>query len=172
MKSQVSNGHTDYWAKQGVKDQTMDFIDHIYVSYYKSYEKESDFFENIGNWLYMGITVIGFLVTILIGLQKILVGYITPLGEVIITICVFILPSLSSVLLLYMNQKGFKKKLELREKARIYSKYLINNAKIQFAAAVSDEDYKKIYLWLNDEIKKLQESQVEGYIEVHNITEN
>ncbi|KXH78462.1 hypothetical protein [Chryseobacterium kwangjuense] len=168
---QPTGSHKELWPTQSVKDQTIAFINHVYKYCYKSYKNESEKYEKKYDCLYFVITAIGFAVTILIGLQKILEAHIGPLGDLFITCSIFILPSVSSVLLLLMNQKGFKKKLELREEARIYSKYLINEAKIRFGASTSDEEYQEIYKWLNTEIKKLQESQAKGYMAVHNVSE-
>ncbi|MDI9309646.1 MAG: hypothetical protein QM535_05485 [Limnohabitans sp.] len=42
-------------------------------------------------------------------------------------------------------------------------KYLLNKAKIDFTLCQTDEDYKNLYYWLNDEIKKLQLYQSSGY---------
>ncbi|MFZ4931545.1 hypothetical protein [Chryseobacterium sp. Mn2064] len=170
-KKKKPEKHSDVWFTQGVKDQTVTFINHVYDKYYKSYDRESDRFGKIHNCLYVLITVMGFLTTILIGLQKILEEYICAEVKLMMTVCIFLLPSISSVLLLYMNQKGFKRKFELREEARIHSKYLINEAKLRFSVAVQDKEYEDVYRWLNSEIKNLQESQAQSYIKAHNITE-
>lgn len=89
---------------------TKNFIDHIYEHYYKSYLLDSTRYERINNWLFTSVAIIGFLVTILLGIKEILKGQIGQTGDTTLTIIAFILPSLSSVLLLYWTQKGYKKR--------------------------------------------------------------
>jgi multidrug efflux pump subunit AcrB len=146
---------------------TLKFINHVYDNYYKSYLKDSEKYEKINNRLVMAITILGFLVSIIIGLNKILEKNF-PDSKDTFTIISFVLPSLSSILLMYLTQKGFKRKEELRENARIESKYLINEAKIRFAMAKDDEEYRQIYVWLNEKINKLQQNQAKEYFVVHN----
>ena len=83
-------------------------------------------------------------------------------------IATFILPLISSFLLLYSNQKGYKRKEELRENARIQSKFLVDDARIKFTMAKTDADYLEIYQSLSEEIRKLQLSQATEYFTVHN----
>lgn len=152
------------WASRDARMLTEDFINHIYKRYYKSYSRESGYYEKINNRLFTLVTIIGFLVTVLLGLKEIL----KPENEEPFTIAAFILPSISSVLLLYMAQKGFKQKEQLREDARIRSKYLVNEAKLRFSVAKSDPDFESIYRWLNEEVRALQVSQAGQYFNVHN----
>lgn len=66
------------------------------------------------------------------------------------------------------HSKGYKRKEELRENARIQSKFLVDSARIKFAMAKTDADYLDIYQWLNEEIRKLQLNQATEYFTVHN----
>jgi hypothetical protein len=152
------------WAEKEPKSLTEDFINHVYDKYYESYKKDSEYYERINDRLFTIITIIGFLVTIIIGLKEIL----QLKDNKIFTIVAFILPSISSIILLYITQKGFKRKEELREGARIQCKYLVNEAKIKFAASRESADFENIYRWLNEQIQHLQISQAQDYFLVHN----
>lgn len=118
----------------------------------------------------MSITVIGFLVTILLGLKELLIEIgQSEYMERIFTIVTFILPSLSSFLLVYWSQKGYKKKEETREEARIQCKFIVNEAKIRFAAINNNpQEYERLYNWLNEQIHDIQIGQVKNYYSVHN----
>lgn len=155
------------WANQDPKTMTLKFINHVYDNYYKSYLKDSEKYEKINNRLVMAITILGFLVSVIIGLNKILVEKYSNLKDTF-TIISFVLPSISSILLMYLSQKGFKRKEELRESARIGSKYFINEAKIRFSIAKDDDEYRQIYIWLNAKINEIQLKQANGYFAVHN----
>jgi hypothetical protein len=73
---------------------------------------------------------------------------------------------------LYWTQKGYKKKEEIREIARIESKYLVNIAKIRFSKIKDNQDeLENLYNWLNEQVKQLQLSQANIYFSVHNMTE-
>jgi uncharacterized membrane protein len=156
------------WSKKDIKSLTESFINHIYNKYYESYKSESESYEKINNRLYLIVTLIGFLVTIIIGLKEILNKQI---NGTLFTVIAFILPSISSVILLYITQKGFKRKEELREEARIQCKYLVNEAKVRFSISTESSEFESIYRWLNEEIKKLQIEQSNNYFTVHNKTE-
>lgn len=159
------------WSSKDVKSLTEDFINHIYDKYYLSYKKDSEYYEKINNWLFLLITVIGFLVTILLGLKEILKNQIdNTVLDTLLTITAFILPSISSVILLYLNQKGFNKKERIREEARIECKYLVNEAKIRFSKIKDNPDELEcLYKWLNEQTRQLQLSQAKSYFSVHNI---
>lgn len=156
------------WSTKDAKSLTEDFIDHIYYKYYESYKNESDYYEKLNNRLFAIVTSIGFLVTIIIGLKEILLANKIDIEGVFFTIIAFILPSISSIILLYMNQKGYKRKEELREDARIQCKFLVNEAKIRFSTAKDSREFESIYKWLNEEIKQLQINQANEYFVVHN----
>ncbi|WP_175621869.1 hypothetical protein [Chryseobacterium schmidteae] len=156
------------WSSENPKSSTESFINHINDKYYTSYSDESDKYEKINNRFFIWITVTGFLTTILIGIKE-----MVPMCYsfvMVIKILTFILPLVSSFLLIYLNQKGYKKKEELREQARIECKYLINEAKLRFSHAKNDTDYEAIYRWLNQEIRQLQLNQANGYLTAHNNT--
>lgn len=159
------------WSSKDTKTLTEDFINHIYDKYYKSYNVDSDRYEKINNWLFLSITLIGFLVTILLGLKEIFKTQITnSIWDTIFTIIAFILPSISSLLLLYWTQKGYKQKQEIREDARIECKYIVNEARIKFSKIKEDpEELENLYKWLNEQIKQLQLSQAKNYFSIHNI---
>lgn len=159
------------WSSKDTKTLTENFIDHIYDKYYKSYNEESERFEKLNNRLYISITLIGFLVTILLGLKEILKNKTNNhFLDTTITIITFILPSISSLLLLYWTQKGYKRKEEIREEARIECKYLVNEARIRFSQIKDDpKKLEELYIWLNERIKQLQLNQVNSYFSVHNI---
>ncbi|TRX37817.1 hypothetical protein FNW52_02660 [Flavobacterium sp. ZT3R18] len=164
----VNKNNKIEWSEKDAKSLTENFINHIDEKYYESYKSDSEYYEKINNRLFAIITIIGFLVTITIGLKGIL--KIEDKDALIFTIISFILPSVSSVILLYMNNKGFKRKEELREDARIQCKYLVNEAKIRFSTAKENVEFENIYKWLNEEVKKLQLSQANDYFVVHNNT--
>jgi uncharacterized membrane protein len=158
------------WSTKDAKSLTEDFIDHVYYNYYESYKSESEYYEKLNNRLFAIVTSIGFLVTIIIGLKEILLNRFDKVGDTFFTITAFVLPSISSIILLYMNQKGYKRKEELREDARIQCKFLVNEAKIRFSAAKDNVEFENIYKWLNEETKQLQLNQTNGYFVVHNNT--
>ncbi|MFC0426163.1 hypothetical protein [Chryseobacterium scophthalmum] len=160
------NNHN--WSTENPKSSTESFINHINDKYYLSYSDESDKYEKINNLFFIWITITGFLTTILIGIKEMLPMCYSFV--IVIKILTFILPLVSSFLLIYLNQKGYKKKEELREQARIECKYLINEAKLRFSHAKNDTDYEAIYRWLNQEIRQLQLNQANGYLTVHNNT--
>lgn len=160
--------HKDEWVAQDIKSLTSDFINYVDDFYYKQYKSESEYFEKINNRLFLTITILGFLVILLIGIKGILAGYISNATEIIFTVLSFIIPSISSIILLYLNQKGFKEKEIIREEGRIQSKFLINEAKARFAVANNDKDFENIYQWLNNKIKTLQENQSKVYFTSHN----
>lgn len=153
------------WSNKDTKSLTEDFINHIYSKYYKSYNEGSNLYQKINNSLYIIITIIGFSVTLLIGLKEIIPEKI---DETLINVVIFILPSISSVLLVIINQKGFRQLETLREDARIKCKYLVNEAKIKFSTAQSDSDYELIYKWLNEEVRILQLNQANEYYSAQN----
>lgn len=158
------------WSSKDTKTITEDFINHIYDKYYKSYSTDSTRYEKLNNRLYTSITLIGFLVTILLGLKEILKDE-TPnvFVDKTFTIIAFILPSVSSLLLMYWTQKGYKRKEEIREDARIECKYLVNEARIRFSKIKDNpEELEKLYQWLNEQIRQLQLSQAKNYFSVHN----
>jgi len=65
---------------------------------------------------------------------------------------------------------GYKKKEEIREQARIECKFLVNEAKIRFVEVKDDpKAMTELYVWLNQEVKKLQLSQADTYFSVHNM---
>ncbi|MGG8495818.1 hypothetical protein ACQY1Q_05340 [Tenacibaculum sp. TC6] len=159
------------WSSKDQKSLTEDYINHVYHKYYLSYRKESEYYEKINNHLFITITIIGFVVTIILGLKGFIPEDYSTLN-LAISITAFILPSVSSVLILYINQKGFKQKEELREMARIECKHLVNKAKIIFSRVKDNPDeLEKLYLWLSEQVKQLQMSQARGYFSVHNITD-
>lgn len=161
----MENDKNISWSSKDIKTLTEDFINHIYDKYYKSYIYDSNRYEKLNNLLFGSIILIGFLVTILLGLEEIL-----QINTKVFTIIAFILPSLSSLLLLYWTQKGFKRKEELREDARIECKFIINEARIRFSKIKDDPDeLENLYKWLNEQIRLLQLSQSKGYFSVHNI---
>lgn len=158
------------WASKDPKSLTEEFIDHIYEDYYKSYLYESERYERLNNRFFLSITALGFLVTLLIGLKGIFQKELehTSLDKVF-TVLAFILPSVSSLLLLYWTQKGYKRKEEIREEARIECKFMVNEARIRFSKSKDDpEAYESLYKWINDQVRQLQLSQAKGYFLVHN----
>ena len=160
------------WSLNDAETMTKNFIDHIYEHYYRSYLLDSTRYERINNWLFTSVAIIGFLVTILLGIKEILKGQIGQTGDTTLTIIAFILPSLSSVLLLYWTQKGYKKKEEIREEARIECKYYVNEARIRFTRAKENpEELEKLYHWLNEKVRRLQQNQAKSYFSVHNLME-
>lgn len=164
------NTEKETWSKKDTKTLTEEFINHIYDKYYKSYNRESDRYEKINNRLFTSITIIGFLVTILLGLKEILLtenNY--PFLDQLLTVLAFILPSISSLLLLYWTQKGYRRKEELRESARIECKYIVDEARIRFSRIKDNPDeLEKLYKSLNEQIKQLQLDQAANYFAVHN----
>lgn len=160
----------DTWQLKAPKELTEAYINYKY--YYGSYKNESSRFEKKNNRVFLWVAVIGLLVTFLLGLQEFLPKEVCGWVIICIKILVFILPLVSSFLLLFSNQKGYKRKEELREDARIHSKFLVNEAKLRFSFAQTDEDYKAIFKWLNDEMLKLQLSQASAYFIVHNKNAN
>lgn len=111
----------------------------------------------------MWIAIIGLLIALSVGLQE----FVPCFGKWL-KIVTFILPLIFSFLLIYATQKGYKRKEELRENARIQSKFLVDNARIKFAMAKNDSDYLNLYQWLSEEIRKLQLNQATEYFTVHN----
>ncbi|MBI3220757.1 MAG: hypothetical protein HYZ44_14680 [Bacteroidetes bacterium] len=167
----MKNEEKKPWATKDTKTLTEEFIDHIYDKYYNSYTEDSYRYEKLNNRLFTSITLIGFLVTILLGIKEILISKTDfPFLERLFTIVAFILPSVSSLLLLYWTQKGYKRKEELREDARIECKYIVNEARIRFSKIKDNPDELEIlYKWLNEQIRQLQLSQAKNYFSVHNI---
>lgn len=151
------------WSSKEPKQLTEDFINHIYTNYHNEYDKESVRYEKKNNCIFLSVAVIGLLITLCVGLQ----GFF-PCIESWLKVATFILPLISSFLLIYSTQKGYKRKEELRENARIQSKFLVDNARIKFAMAKTDADYLKIYEWLSEEVRKLQLNQATEYFTVHN----
>lgn len=158
------------WSLKDTKSLTEDYIDHIYDKYYLNYKQESEYFEKINDRLFLIITGIGFFVTILIGLKEIIKTQIgTTRFDFIFTLLAFILPSISSVLILYLTQKGYKRKEEIREEARIECKFLINEAKIRFSKVKDNSDeLEELYNWLNEKTRQLQLNQAKNYFSVNN----
>lgn len=154
---------SDIWQTKAPKQLTEDFINHIYTHYHNEYDKESVRYEKKNNRIFLWVAVIGLLTTLFIGLQ----GFF-PSIEIWLKVTTFILPLISSFLLIYATQKGYKRKEELRENARIQSKFLVDSARIKFAMAKTDADYLDIYQWLNEEVRKLQLNQATEYFTVHN----
>ena len=154
---------SDSWQTKDPKQLTEDYINHIYKYYQKEYDKESGKYEKWNNLIFVSIAVIGLLITALVGLQEFF-----PCLKKGFKIATFILPLVSSFLLLYSNQKGYKRKEELRENARIYSKYLVDNARIKYTLAKTDSDFLEIYQWLSEEVQRLQLNQATEYFTVHN----
>ncbi|MBK9151070.1 MAG: hypothetical protein IPM26_08730 [Saprospiraceae bacterium] len=110
----MKNEERNSWSNKDTKTLTEEFINHIYEAYYKSYKDESERYERINNRIFMSITIIGFLVTIPIGLKEILFDKTeTNHLNIFLKIITFILPSVSSLLLLYWTQKGYKKRKRL-----------------------------------------------------------
>lgn len=161
------------WSSKDTKSLTEDFINHIYDNYYLSYRKESEYYEKIYNRLFTIISLIGFFVTIILGLKEILKSHIeNSYLDTTFTVIAFILPSVSSVLLLYLTQKGYKQKEEIREIARIECKHLVNEAIIRFSTIKDNpNDLKNLYMWLNEQVKQLQLCQAKNYFSVHNKTD-
>lgn len=151
------------WQLKDARLLTEAFINHIEDKYYKSYRDESFRYEKLNNRIFLWVAVIGLLTTLFIGLQ----GFF-PCIESWLKVTTFILPLISSFLLIYATQKGYKRKEELRENARIQSKFLVDSARIKFAMAKTDADYLDIYQWLNEEVRKLQLNQATEYFTVHN----
>jgi hypothetical protein len=161
--------HRAEWDTQDIKSATKGFIDHVYDSYYEEYKNDSERFEKVNNALFLAITILNFSVTVLIGIKEILPpDCVNANVELLFTMSTFLIPSVSSFLLLYYTQKGFKKKEEIRELARIQAKFLVNEAKTRFATAKTDADFETLYKWLNGEIRQLQEKQAGNYFMVHN----
>lgn len=154
---------SDIWQTKAPKQLTEDFINHIYTHYHNEYDKESVRYEKKNNRIFLWVAVIGLLTTLFIGLQ----GFF-PSIEIWLKVTTFILPLISSFLLIYATQKGYKRKEELRENARIQSKFLVDSARIKFTMAKTDADYLDIYQWLNEEVRKLQLNQATEYFTVHN----
>lgn len=152
------------WHEQSTAEQTRSFIDYINEKYYKSYLYESERFERLNFWTHMSIVLLGFSVTIILGIKKIF-GFTDPLISNIFDMAILILPSVSSVIMMYISQRGFKKKEEIRENARIECKYLINEARLKYSFCHSEEDYMKLYHWLNVAVKHLQLAQAESYFQ-------
>lgn len=150
------------WSELPIKAQTASYIDHVNEKYYRSYLSDSERFERINNRYHLLIVLIGFLTTILLALKSRL-AFLDPHFNLIVDIVTLCLPSISATMLLYVTQKGFKNKEALRENARIACKHLVNKARIDFASCQTDDDYKKVYYWLNDEIRNLQLSQANGH---------
>jgi len=150
------------WNELSIKDQTSNYIDHVYKEYYGSYLLDSERFERINNRYHLLIVLTGFLTTILLALKD-KIEFIYPNLNLGIVVCTLCLPSIGSVLLIYVTQRGFKKKEELRENARIRCKYVVNKAKIDFTSCKTDEEYKTVYNMLNEECQKLQMDQANGY---------
>ncbi len=157
----------DSWSSKDPKGLTEDFINHIYTHYHNEYDKESAQYEKKNNWTFLIIAIIGLLITLCVGFQE----FFPSIGKWL-KITTFILPLISSFLLLYSNQKGYKRKEELRENARIQSKFLVDDARIKFTMAKTDADYLEIYQSLSEEIRKLQLSQSTEYFTVHNKRNN
>ncbi|MBL7903979.1 MAG: hypothetical protein JNL22_03055 [Bacteroidales bacterium] len=157
------------WSTKDTKSLTEDFINHIYDKYYISYKKDSEYYEKINNRIFAIITLIGFLVTILFGIKEIFKNQINIYLNVTFTIVTFILPSISSLLLIYLTQKGYKQKEKSREEARIECKYLVNEARIRFSKNKDNPDeLEKLYKWLNEQTRQLQLSQAKNYFAFHN----
>ncbi|WP_343658871.1 hypothetical protein [Chryseobacterium sp.] len=154
------------WSSENPQSATKSFIDYIDKEYYNSYLDESEKYEKVNNHFFIWITATGFLTTILLGVKE-MVSIAFDLA-IVFKVLTFILPLVSSFLLIYSSQKGYKKKEELREQARIECKYLINEAKLKFSHAKSDTDYETIYRWLNQEIRQIQLNQADGYLTAHN----
>ena len=150
------------WPEQSTREQTIKFIEYVDKNYHKDYDKESQKYQFRNFISHMAIIVIGFLVTIIIGLKHMDV-FDNPDTIKMMEVVSFILPSVSSVILLYISQRGFKKKEEIRENARNKCKYLVNEARIRFSKCVSQDDFFGLYQWLNKEIEKLQTTQSDDY---------
>lgn len=161
------------WSSKDTKALTEDFINHIYEKYYKSYKYDSDRYEKINNLLFTSVILIGFLVTILLGLKEILRSQLpNSTLDKTFTIIAFVLPSASSVILLFWTQKGYKRKEEIREEARIECKYIVNEARFRFSKIKDNpEELENLFRWLNKQIRQLQLSQTKNYFSVHNFTD-
>lgn len=159
------------WSTMDTKQQTIKYIDYVEDYYFDSYDSESFYYEKINNLFFISVTIIGFLVTIIIGLKEILNDFINnSMFDTTVTIITFILPSVSSLLLIYWNQKGYKRKEEIREEARIECKYIVNEARIRFSKINDNPDeYEELYRWLNEQTRLLQLSQAKNYFSVHNV---
>ncbi len=158
------------WKDKDIKSLTADFINHTYYNYYKNYKQDSERYEKINNRLFATVTIIGFSITILLGLKEILKPEIEEATITVINVLAFILPSISSVILLLMTQKGYKRKEEIREEARIECKYLVNEARMRFSTVKDNpEELKKLYQWINEQTKRLQLDQAKTFFLVHNI---
>lgn len=118
----------------------------------------------------MCITLLGFLVTLLIGLKSLFQTELESTNlDKVFTVLAFILPSVSSLLLLYWTQRGYKRKEEIREEARIECKFLVNEARIRFSKSKDDpEALESLYKWINEQVRQLQLRQAKGYFLVHN----
>ena len=160
---------SDTWQDKDSKEMTRAFINHLYLNYYNRYKKDADYYERINNILFGLITTIGFITTITVGIQEVFKEQLAGTPNKLLTIATFILPSLSSMILMYMSQKGFKKKEEIREEARIESKFLLNEAKIRFAKHKDNcEEMEQLYHWLNERMKELQIKHSKTFFTVHN----
>lgn len=159
----------DTWQDKDSKEMTQAFINHLYNMYYNRYKKDAEYYERINNFLFGLITTIGFLITIIVGIQEVLKDELAGVPTKMLTIATFILPSLSSMILMYMSQKGFKKKEEIREEARIESKFLLNEAKIRFAKYKDNcDEMENLYNWLNQHMRELQIKHSKSFFTVHN----
>lgn len=153
------------WSSNDIKTLTESYIDHVYNKYYKSYLHESEYYEKWNNVLFFAITSIGFMVTISLGLYELFSKYdLFQEYSVILKVFALVFPTVSSFLVVYSQKKGLKKKEDIRENARIECKHLVNEARMKFVKHQNnDEKLEKLYLWLNNEVKKLQSSQASEY---------
>ncbi|MCX6306929.1 MAG: hypothetical protein NT040_18335 [Bacteroidetes bacterium] len=152
------------WHEKTIREQTLGFIQYIEAKYYKDYLRESERYERLNFRAHMLIVVLGFSVTIIFGIKKIF-DFRDLWMLNVFDLATLILPSVSSVAMLYISQRGYKKKEEIRENARIECKYLLNEARIRFGTCHGDPDYLNLYRWLNIEIKGLQLLQASAYFQ-------
>lgn len=138
---------------KSIKELTKSLIDSLYYTHYKRYLRESQRYGWIINTSSLTIIIFGFLTTLFLGLREMLT--LSPGCQKTMYILAFILPSVSSVILIFVNQNDYRRKEELRENARVYVNHLINEAKARFSGAKDDKDYLDIYQWLNEEINKI-----------------
>jgi hypothetical protein len=155
------------WHEKEIAEQTRSFIQYIDDKYYKSYHEESKRYERLNFRAHMLIVILGFSVTILLGIKKIF-DLSEPFISNVFDLATLILPSVSSVIMMYISQRGYKKKEEIRENARIECKYLVNDARIKYSVCKNDDDYMQLYIWLNSEIKRLQLAQARNYFQAEN----
>lgn len=150
------------WYNLSTKEQTISFIDKIENNYYQSYKAESEKYEKNNNCYYTWIVLLGFLTSVLLGTKSML-NISNPTYLTFLDLVIFLLPTISSTLLMIVTQRGYKQKEIIRENARIISKSLVYEARIRLSLCKEDKEFADLYLWLNKQIEQIQLNQASGY---------